>query len=100
MSLRFQLACVLVSFAVLCRTHGGGNFGALAMTESTSQSSVKVRGEDERELKRHQIDSLNLLMFVSLLILTVLTIWMFKHIRLRYIHETGLAVIYGMLLID
>ena len=47
----------------------------------------------------HQVDSLNLVIFVCLLILTVLTIWMFKHIRLRFVHETGLAIIYGKLVV-
>jgi solute carrier family 9 (sodium/hydrogen exchanger), member 6/7 len=43
----------------------------------------------------HRIDSLNLLFYTALLTLTVLTIWMFKHRRVAWLHETGLAVIYG-----
>jgi len=49
--------------------------------------------------KSHQVDSLNLVIFICLLILTVLTIWMFKHIRLRFIHETGLAILYGEIVV-
>lgn len=43
----------------------------------------------------HRIDSLNLLVYTFLLTLTVLTIWLFKHHRVSWLHETGLAVIYG-----
>lgn len=47
----------------------------------------------------HRIDSLNLLLYTFLLTLTVLTIWLFKHHRVSWLHETGLAVIYGEYLI-
>ncbi|XP_077987317.1 sodium/hydrogen exchanger 6-like [Glandiceps talaboti] len=49
-------------------------------------------------IQKHRIDSINLLIFIALLVLTVLTIWLFKHRRFRFIHETGLAMIYGMVI--
>lgn len=50
---------------------------------------------DAKAQSEHVIDSLNLLCYTLLLILTVLTIWLFKHRRVSFLHETGLAVIYG-----
>lgn len=53
---------------------------------------------DAKATLLHRIDSLNLLIYTCLLTLTVLTIWVFKHRRVSWLHETGLAVIYGKLL--
>lgn len=53
---------------------------------------------DERSSRDHIIDSVNLLIFTFLLILVILTVWLFKHYKFRYIHETGLAIIYGSIM--
>ena len=53
---------------------------------------------DEKREAAHRLDSLSLLLYCVLLSATVLTIWMFKHRRVRYLHETGLAIVYGLVI--
>lgn len=50
---------------------------------------------DAKATLLHRIDSFNLLVYTFLLTLTILTIWLFKHHRVSWLHETGLAIIYG-----
>ncbi|KAM6441762.1 sodium/hydrogen exchanger 9 [Liasis olivaceus] len=42
--------------------------------------------------------AVELLVFNFLLILTILTIWLFKNHRFRFLHETGGAMVYGLLM--
>uniref|UniRef100_A0A182FKC7 Uncharacterized protein n=1 Tax=Anopheles albimanus TaxID=7167 RepID=A0A182FKC7_ANOAL len=63
----------------------------LRMVVTAESTDIEL---DAKANKIHQIDSLNLVLYTFLLTLTVLTIWLFKHRRVSWLHETGLAVIY------
>jgi sodium/hydrogen exchanger-like protein 6/7 len=51
---------------------------------------------DEYAEKLHFTQSVAVMISVSLLIVTIVTIWAFKKSRLRFVHETGMSVLYGV----
>ena len=52
---------------------------------------------DVRKQRQHIADSLDLLAYVCLLVLTMVTMWVFKKKRIWFLHESGLSVMFGLI---
>ena len=55
---------------------------------------------DQKAKQRHRLDTLNLLAYVALLVLVLVTTWFLKRRQTSkcHLHETGLAIVYGLVM--
>ena len=70
------------------------SFSTIVETQNEDSGKVKEKEAAEKEKKYSAIHTAFLLVMMFLLIITVLTVWIFKVKRWRFLHETGFCMIY------
>lgn len=86
-----KLKCLCVGTWITYMT----NVVTVAAAQATTVIPADTLDGAAQAERAHEYDGFELLMFMGLLILTIISIWVIKHFRLRFIHETGLSIVYG-----
>ena len=68
----------------------------LGIVQAVQGASVIDVQIDQKKTQDHIADSVDLFIYICLLCLTILTLWVFKAKKIQTLHETGLAIIYGL----
>ena len=67
----------------------------ICKAETLDDGRAKEKAAAEKEHEYHLLNTTFLLVMMFLLIITVLTVWLFKVKKFRVLHETGVCMIYG-----